>query len=120
MWLNSTLGLVGRWWVSTRQQKGRANLTITTIGRIPALDLREATPAMIRAAAKIYDQFEHREFLPANEAHHDKARHELDEALAKRVLHLPQKSLAGLALLRVLWCSEPSVHGNKATRPSDA
>ena len=120
VWLNSTLGLVGRWWVSTRQHQGRANLTVRTIGRIPALDLGEATSAMIRAAAKIYDQFEHREFLPANEAHHDKARHELDEALAKRVLHLPQESLAGLARLRVLWCSEPSVHGNKPTQPSDA
>ena len=117
VWLNSTLGLVGRWWVSTRQQKGRANLTIRTVGRIPALDLHAATPAMIRNAADIFDQFEEREFLPANEAHHDQARHDLDEALARRVLHLPRKALAGLLGLRVLWCSEPSVHGNKKTRP---
>jgi len=117
VWLNSTLGLVGRWWVSTRQQKGRANLTIRTIGRIPALDLRAATPAMIRAAAEIFDQFEEREFLPANEAYRDQARLDLDEVLARRVLHLPKEALAGLDRLRVLWCSEPSVHGNKPTRP---
>lgn len=117
VWLNSTLGLVGRWWVSSRQQNGRARLSVTTIGSIPALDLRSATPAMIRAAAAIYDQFEHRQFLPANEAYRDPARHDLDEALAKRVLHLPREALAGLARLRDMWCREPSVHGNKKTRP---
>lgn len=74
---------------------------------------------MVRAAADIFDEFEHREFLPANEAYRDQARHDLDGALAGRVLHLPKKALAGLARLRVLWCSEPSVHGNKPTRPSD-
>lgn len=117
VWMNSTIGLVGRWWVSTRQQKGRANLTITTIGRIPALDLRAITPATIRSMADIFDEFEEREFLPANEAYRDPARHDLDEALVRRVLHLPRGALAGLVRLRLLWCSEPSVHGNKKTRP---
>lgn len=120
VWLNSTLGLVGRWWVSSRQQDGRARLSVTTIGSIPALDLRTATPAMIRAAAEAFDKFKHREFLPANEAYRDPARHDLDEVLARRVLHLPKEALAGLARLRVLWCSEPSVHGNKQTRPDDS
>ena len=120
VWLNSTIGLVGRWWVSMRQQKGRANLTITTIGRIPALDLRAITPATIRSMADIFDQFEKREFLPANEAYRDPARHDLDEALARKVLHLPKDALAGVARLRVLWCGEPSVHGNKQTRPDDS
>lgn len=74
---------------------------------------------MIRNAADIFDQFEDQEFLPANEAYRDRARQDLDEALARRVLHLPRESLARLPSLRVLWCSEPSVHGNKPTRPSD-
>ena len=120
VWLNSTIGLVGRWWVSMRQQKGRANLTITTIGRIPALDLRAITPTTIRSMADIFDQFKDREFLPANEAYRDSARHDLDKALARKVLHLPKEALAGVSRLRVLWCSEPSVHGNKQTRPKEA
>lgn len=74
---------------------------------------------MIRAAAEAFDKFKHREFLPANEAYRDPARHDLDEVLARRVLHLPKEALAGLARLRVLWCSEPSVHGNKQTRPDE-
>lgn len=120
VWLNSTLGLVGRWWVSSRQQGGRANLSITTIGRIPALDLRAVTPSMIGTAAVVFDEFKDREFLPANEAYRDPTRQALDEELAKRVLHLPTAALAGLARLRDLWCREPSVHGTKATRPAGA
>ena len=33
---------------------------------------------MIRAAAGVFDEFEDREFLPANEAYQDKARSDLD------------------------------------------
>ena len=117
IWLNSTLGLVGRWWVSSRQQKGRANLSITAIGNIPVLDLRKLTRPRIEAAATLFDEFEDREFLPANEAYRDPARADLDRALAKRVLHLPDETVDGIARLRLMWCSEPSVHGNKRTRP---
>ncbi len=117
VWLNTTLGLVGRWWVSSRQQKGRANLTVTTIGIIPVLDLRQLTPMRIQTAAALFDEFEDREFLPANEAYRDQARADLDRALAKRVLHLPDEAVEGIARLRHMWCSEPSVHGNKKTRP---
>lgn len=117
VWLNSTLGLVGRWWVSSRQQKGRANLSVTAIGGIPALDLRTLTPARTAAAAEVFDEFSTLELRPANEAFDDPARHVLDDALASRVLHLPVGALAGIARLRDLWCREPSVHGNKSTRP---
>ena len=117
VWLNSTLGLVGRWWVSSRQQKGRANLTVTTIGNIPVLDLRQLTPARVQAAAALFDEFENREFLPANEAYRDPARADLDRALAQKVLHLPEEAIGGIARLRDMWCREPSVHGNKSTRP---
>ena len=112
-WLNSTLGLVGRWWVSSRQHGGRANLSITTIGRIPVLDLRSSSPATVIAAADVFDQFADREFLTPNEAYRDQARRDLDEAMAQRVLHLPKGALVGLARLRNMWCSEPSVYGSK-------
>jgi len=120
VWMNSTFGLVGRWWLSNRQMIGRAILTVTTIGRIPVLDLRAVTSATIRLMASIFEQFEDREFLPANEAYQDPARRELDEALARQVLHLPQEAISGLARLRVLWCSEPSVYGTKKIRPDGA
>lgn len=117
VWLNCTIGLVGRWWVSSRQQKGRANLTVTTIGTIPVLDLGSLTTTRIQDAAAIFDEFEERHFLPANEAYGDSVRQELDDAVARQILHLSHNVIDGIARLRDLWCREPSVHGNKSTRP---
>ena len=117
VWLNGTLGLLGRWWVSNRQQKGRANLTVTTMGSIPVLDLRAISIDQRRSLAAVFDRFEHRAMLPANEAYRDEVRHKLDEAVLCEVLGLPATILDPLATLRLQWCSEPSVHGNKKTRP---
>ena len=117
VWLNSTLGLLERWWVSNRQQKGRANLTVTTMGSIPVLDLRALAVAQRRALAEVFDEFECRPMLPANEAYRDEARQELDEAMLCRVLGLPTTILDPLGTLRLQWSAEPSVHGSKKTRP---
>ncbi|MCY4192965.1 MAG: hypothetical protein OXF04_01515 [bacterium] len=117
VWLNSTLGLLGRWWVSNRQQKGRANLTITTLGSIPVLDLRVISAEQVRGLVAVFDDFEHRPMLPANEAYRDEVRRELDESVLCGVLGLPGTILDPLATLRLQWCAEPSVHGNKKTRP---
>ena len=117
LWLNSTLGLVGRWWVSTRQQNGRANLSVTAIRGISVIDLRSLTPTRVDAAARIFDEFSSWELLPANEAYRDPTRHQLDDALATRVLHLPEDAISGIARIREMWCREPSVHGSKPTRP---
>ena len=117
VWLNSTLGLLGRWWVSNRQQKGRANLTVTTMGSIPVLDLRAISTDQRQGLAEVFDEFEHRPMLPASEAYRDEARQELDEAVLCGVLGLPTTILDPLGTLRLQWCAEPSVHGGKKTRP---
>ena len=118
VWLNTTPGLISRWWVSTRQQRGRACLTVTTLGSIPVLDLR-AVPAEVPATlAGIFERFSSRDLLPANEAYRDLVRCELDEVVLCEVLGLPESILDPLATVREQWCSEPSVHGGKTTRPS--
>ena len=117
VWLNGTLGLLGRWWVSNRQQKGRANLTVTTMGSIPVLDLRAIPVDQRHYLAAVFGHFEHRAMLPANEAYRDKVRHELDKAVLCDVLGLPATILDPLNTLRLQWCAEPSVHGGKKTRP---
>lgn len=117
VWLNSTLGLLGRWYVSNRQQKGRANLTVTTMESIPVLDLKAISADQRQALGAVYDQFEHRPMLPANEAYRDDARQEIDEAVLCEVLDLPTAILDPLSTLRLQWCAEPSVHGGKKTRP---
>ena len=118
LWLNTTLGLVARWWVSSRQQQGRASLTVTTIGHIPVLDLREIPPTRVRHLAEEFDRFAGGTLLPANEAFRDNTRQAIDRAVLCDVLGLPETILGPLATLRLQWCTEPSVQGGKRTGPS--
>ena len=116
-WLNSTMGLVARWWVSTRQHSGRACLTVTTLGAIPVLDLRELGTGKLIELAETFDGFASADLLPANEAYRDPVRCALDEAVLCGALRLPESILDPLDTLREQWCAEPSVHGGKATSP---
>ena len=117
LWLNTTPGLIARWWVSTRQQQGRANLTVTTIGNVPVLDLRAVRGKAVSQLAEECDRLETLLLLPANEAYRDPHRERLDETVLCEVLGLPRSILEPLASVREAWCAEPSVHGGKSTRP---
>ena len=57
------------------------------------------------------------QFLPANEAYRDNTRKELDHRVLIDMLGLPESILEPLDLLKLKWCSEPSVHGGKKTAP---
>ena len=118
LWANTTLGLIGYWWVAGRQQQGRARLTITQLPSLLALDVRKLSDTQIQQANIIFADFRKREFLPANQAYHDETRQALDEAVLIDLLGLPESILEPLALLRLQWCQEPTVHGGKATRPT--
>jgi len=117
VWLNTTPGLISRWWVSTRQQRGRACLTVTTLGAVPVLDLRAVSAEAPATLAGIFERFAARDLLPANEAYRDLVRCELDKTVLCEVLGMPESILDPLATVREQWCAEPSVHGGKATRP---
>ncbi len=124
LWANTTLGLIGHWWVGTRQQNGRAMLSIRLLPALPALDCRALTADQLDTLSEIFDEFSHRALLPANEAWHDETRRALDEAVLCDALALHSAGgvsrsdfLESLAALRAAWCSEPTVHGGKATAP---
>ena len=116
LWANTTLGLLSFWWVGTRQQQGRASLTITQLPRLTVLDPRTLSKEQLAQAEDIFERFKEKEFLPANEAYRDDARQALDRAVLVDLLHLPEEALEPLAILRDQWCAEPSVHGGKKTR----
>ena len=118
LWSNTTLGLIGYWWVAGRQQQGRARLTITQLPSLPTLDIRQLSDAQLQRAQAIFENFREREFLPANEAYHDETRQALDEAVLIDLLGMPEDILEPLALLRLQWCQEPTVHGGKDSRPT--
>lgn len=124
LWANTTLGLIGHWWVGTRQQSGRARLSIRLLPELPTVDCLALTADQLETLSEIFDEFSHRALLPANEAWHDETRHALDEAVLCDALALHSAGevsrsdfLESLAALRAAWCSEPTVHGDKATAP---
>ena len=116
LWANTTLGLLAFWWIGTRQQQGRARLTITQLPRLTVLDLRILSKKQIAQAKDIFERFRGKTFLPANEAYRDDARKALDRAVLVELLRLPEAVLEPLSILRNQWCDEPSVHGGKKTR----
>ena len=80
---------------------------------LPIIDLRQLTEKQIKLAERIFDEFSTQELLPANEAYRDKVRHKLDQAVLLELLGFPSDILEPLALLRDLWCAEPTVRGTK-------
>ena len=116
LWGNSTLGLMLFWWCGVRQQEGRAGLKITALPNFPTIDARRLSENSLKFCEEIFSQFRDRVFLPANEAYRDDTRKDLDAAIFK-LLELPNELLELLHLLRRKWCSEPSVHGGKSTKP---
>ncbi len=116
LWANTTLGLLAFWWIGTRQQQGRARLTITQLPHLSVLDPRTLSKEQIVQAEVIFETFKGKIFLPANEAYRDKTRQALDRAVLVNLLHFPEDVLEPLAILRDQWCAEPSVHGGKKIR----
>ncbi len=119
LWSNSTLGLILFWWQGTRQQEGRARITITKLPELSVLDPRALTEEQTDRCREIFEEFKDWELLPANEAYRDKTRKMVDRTLFFGRTSLLRLDLAleeGLDLLRDQWCAEPSVHGGKATR----
>ena len=114
---NSTLGLMAFWWVATRQQQGRARITITTLPDLPILDVQSLTETGIAKASKHFEELRDRRFLPANEAYRDETRKDLDRAVLVDLFGLPEKVLEAFSVIRNQWCAEPSVHGGKQTAP---
>ena len=115
LWGNSTLGLLCYWWHSSRQQAGRGRMPISVIRSMPTLDVTKLTSVQLEKAEQIFEDMRNAQFLPANEAYHDNSRKELDYRVLVEMLEQPESVIEPLDLLRLKWCSEPSVHGGKRT-----
>ncbi len=117
LWGNSTLGLICYWYHSSRQHAGRGSIPITALRTMPTLDVTKLSDDQLNTAQAIFEDMKERTFLPANEAWRDCSRNELDRRVLVDLLELPESVLEPLELLRLKWCSEPSVHGGKSTAP---
>lgn len=118
LWLNSTLGLINFWFLGSRQQSGRAILTLTRLGDLLVPDPRTLHDEQLALAASIADCYGRRDMRPSNEAWRDEARQELDAVLLVNMMGLDRTIIESLAVTREQWCREPSVHGGKPTQPT--
>ena len=113
IWGNSTLGLLSWWWHSNRQQSSKARLTIRMAESLPGLDLRTLTDDQLSTAKDIFDDFRHRDLLPAYLADADPNRALLDRRVICDLLGFDQDTYEAVRRLSAKWCAEPSVHGAK-------
>ncbi len=116
LWENSTFGLFLFWWFGNRTQLGRATLVRTALLGLATLDVTSLSDEQLQAGCGAFEELRERSLLPANEAYRDVTRREIDAKILE-ILGIPQDILPELDLLRLQWCSEPSVHGGKTTRP---
>ena len=116
LWSNTTMGLLLFWWAASRQQAGRAILTISRLPSLLVIDAAKLSAKQLRAAERVFSKYATKPLLPANEAFRDKTRIALDADFLVGVLGLDSTILEPLEILRKKWCAEPSVHGGKSTR----
>jgi len=112
-WGNTSLGLLLYWWHANKQQSGRGSIGKAALQGLPTLDVRALTPAQLKAASKIFDDFSGTPLLTFSEIHSDSERQKLDAEFMTRALGLPKALCAhgALSLLRKKLSLEPSISG---------
>ena len=107
LWANTTLGLMCFYITGSRTQAGRSRITISRLPELPVLDVRTLSGDQLRLAETIFHRFQNREFLPANQAHRDLARRDLDQAVLAELLNLDSEVLERTEVVRDQWSQEP-------------
>ena len=119
VWGNSALGLLSHWWHSSRQQSSKARMSIRSADSLTILDLRTLTDDQLSTAQEIFDDFRHRDLMPAYLADADPNRALLDRRVICDLLGFDEDTYRAVRRLSAKWCAEPSVHGAKR-RPQNA
>ena len=109
-----TFGFFGSGGILAQEGEPKATRSVDAEHPIPP---SEMNPVTVEVIEEIFEDMRDSQFLPANEAYRDNTRKELDHRVLVDMLGLPESILEPLDLLRLKWCSEPSVHGGKSTAP---
>jgi hypothetical protein len=116
LWANTSMGLLMHWWHANKQQIGRGNIGKSALQNLPILDVTALDKKQLKEAAKLFDAVCGIPLLPLHEMDKDKARKNLDNEFALKVLGLPAKMTEAegpLELLRMKMAREPSILGHK-------
>jgi hypothetical protein len=88
-WGNTTLGLLFYWWHANKQQSGRGSIGKSALEGLPTLDVTALSPAKLKAASEIFDEFSSVPFQTFHKIQDDQERRRLDYEFATKVLGLP-------------------------------
>ncbi len=110
LWVNSIFGMVVHWTQGQRTHAGRSTTQIDALKQIPVPRLDQLDDAALERATALFQELQTVLLAPACRAHADPTRAAIDQAVVS-FLDLPQEAIHAAARLRLLWCSEPSVHG---------
>ena len=86
-------------------------VTTKVIKQIPCPRLDQLSDAALDQAVQDFDRIAQLKLRPACQAHCDPVRWEIDGAVMQ-MLDLPAGAKDAIEDLRLMWCREPSVHGN--------
>ena len=113
IWCNSTFGMLMHANHASRSQYGRGRGNKGMLETLPTLDVRQLQPWQLDEAQAIYRDFQDRTFESFHRCAVDPARIELDQRVVSGLLALSDEALDGVARLRRLLSTDPSVHGGK-------
>ena len=116
LWMNTTPGLILYWLTGTRQQRGRALISVTRQHLLPVYDPRALTPEQHAHLPEIYEKAKQLTLKQANHAHQDPSRERLDRMVLCDLLGIhetggvsEQDFMDALAVVRAAWCAEPHI-----------
>ena len=114
LWFNSTLGMMVHWTQGSRTQPGRARLQVGAIRKVPCPRFGVLDDTTLDVVAADFDRLAALDMKPACQAHADEVRRQIDEAVL-RMFGLGGKLIEDIDDMRLLLCSEPTVHGHNKT-----
>jgi hypothetical protein len=122
LWLNSTFGILGYWWIANKGQAGRGSVTTSRLGSLLALDPRSLPSDGLTAADAFFESIKNSKLMDVHELAVDNVRAEIDDFIIDLVVPAPSRESARGALhtLRNKLASEPSICGGRSVgEPED-
>jgi len=113
LWLNSTFGLLQHANHANRTQYGRGRGNKGMLETLATLDVRRLEPWQLDEAQGIFRDFQDRIFRSFYRCAVDPVRIDLDRRVTVDLLGLPDEASIGVARLRELLATDPSIHGGK-------
>ena len=113
LWHNTTLGIISHWASAGHQQRGRSRTTVSSIRKIPTLDLNKLSNTQLTELDKTFDSLSTKHLDRIMNLWKDETRIDIDNKVLE-ILGIDM-DLSGL---RRRLCREPTIYGRKSLDPA--